>query len=295
MMIKRVLSVLIICLIFSASVLAAHAETIYILDGYSYSIKDNSSIVLENWDTEINTSLTLPDLLANRSFVGIANRAFKNNTVLQGLDLSGANHLERVGYESFTGCSGITTDLVLPSSLKTIGERSFSDCAGIPSLTILGEVKVIPVECFYKCTSLKTVTLPQSLETIQSWAFGGCSALEYVEIPKGVTSISASAFKNDPNLTLGVWYGSQGYLYAKEQNIPYILIDEVLIGDVNRDDAVSIGDVTSIQRYLVDIEQLDELQLKAADVTYDGVVDMDDATKIQKYLARYFDALCSNS
>lgn len=275
----------------SASVLAARAETIIIYDGYSYSIKDNSSIVLEDWNTDISTTLILPDSLVNRSFTGIANRAFKNNTVLQGLDLSGAEHLQHVGYESFTGCSGITTDLVLPSSLKTIGERSFSDCAGIPSLTILGEVKVIPVECFYKCTSLKTVTLPQSLETIQSWAFGGCSALEYVEIPKGVTSISASAFKNDPNLTLGVWYGSQGYLYAKEQNITYILIDEVLIGDVNRDEAVSIGDVTSIQRYLVDIEQLDELQLKAADVTRDGVVDMDDATKIQKYLARYFDAL----
>ena len=228
-MAKRFLSVLMMCLILSASVLAAHAETIIIYDGYSYSIKDNSSIVLEDWNTEISTTLTLPDSLVNRSFTGIANRAFKNNTTLQGLDLSGANHLERVGYESFTGCSGITTELVLPASLKTIGERSFSGCSGIPSLTVLGEVKVIPVECFYQCTSLTSVTLPQSLETIQSWAFGGCTSLSYVEIPQSVTSISINAFKNDPNLTLGVWFGSEGHRYAKEQNIPYVLLDEVMI------------------------------------------------------------------
>jgi len=285
--IKRISRIAIGFLLVILSVFSAFAETIYTLDGYSYTVTDNLSMTLKDWDTSIDSNLSLPDTLANRYFTNIGNWAFENRTDLTGLDFSQSQHLTRIGYETFIGCSGIANDLVLPESLYLLNDRCFSGCSAIPSLTIKGNVTVIPTESFYGCSSLKSVVLPTTVKNIQSWAFGDCTELEYVEIPQNVTSIAISAFMNDPNLTLGVWYGSYGYEYAVAQNIPYVLLDGVKLGDANGDGSVNINDVTTIQRYLAELETLEGIYLHAADVNQDGTVDIADATTIQMYLAEY--------
>lgn len=60
---------------------------------------------------------------------------------------------------------------------------------------------------------------------------------------------------------------------------PYIL------GDANGDGAVTISDVTAIQRHLAELELLDVAHLHAADVNQDGHLNISDATLIQMYLA----------
>ncbi|MBQ5744071.1 MAG: dockerin type I repeat-containing protein, partial [Ruminococcus sp.] len=75
--------------------------------------------------------------------------------------------------------------------------------------------------------------------------------------------------------------------YAKAQNIPYILLDSVLLGDANGDGYVNISDVTDIQRAVAEMDTLDDLRKKAADVNGDGVVTIDDATILQMYLAEF--------
>ena len=199
--IKRISLIALGFLLVILSVFSAFAETIYTLDGYSYTVTDNLSMTLKDWDTSIDSNLSLPDTLANRYFTNIGNWAFENRTDLTGLDFSQSQHLTRIGYETFIGCSGIANDLVLPESLYLLNDRCFSGCSAIPSLTIKGNVTVIPTESFYGCSSLKSVVLPTTVKNIQSWAFGDCTELEYVEIPQNVTSIAISAFMNDPTLT----------------------------------------------------------------------------------------------
>ena len=191
--IKRISLIALGFLLVILSVFSAFAETIYTLDGYSYTVTDNLSMTLKDWDTSIDSNLSLPDTLANRYFTNIGNWAFENRTDLTGLDFSQSQHLTRIGYETFIGCSGIANDLVLPESLYLLNDRCFSGCSAIPSLTIKGNVTVIPTESFYGCSSLKSVVLPTTVKNIQSWAFGNCTALEYVEIPKSVTSIANAA------------------------------------------------------------------------------------------------------
>ena len=140
---------------------------------------------------------------------------------------------------------------------------------------------------FYGCNSLETVSLPDGLETIERAAFAGCTSLSYVNIPANVTEISEYSFSDCPDLTLGVWFGSYGYQYAKAQNIPYILLDSVLLGDANGDGYVNISDVTDIQRAVAEMDTLDDLRQKAADINGDGFVMIDDATFLQTYLAEF--------
>ncbi len=287
MIAKRITLLFVTAVLLAASVMTANAETIYKLNGYAYSILDNESIVLEGWDTGVSATLALPDGLADRKFTGISNWAFENNTGLTGLDLSNADHLGRIGYECFMGCSNIATPLVLPESLNALNERSFCECVSVPSLEIRGEVKTIPVECFFGCTSLKSAVLPKTLQSIRDRAFCECTELEYVEIPQSLTSISETAFMNDPALTLGVWYGTCGHSYAREQEIPFIFLDGVLLGDANADDCISISDATAVQRHLVSLNPLEGVYEYAADVNKDGDLDISDVTVIQKYLAKY--------
>ncbi len=54
--------------------------------------------------------------------------------------------------------------------------------------------------------------------------------------------------------------------------------------DINRDGHFNINDCTLIQKYISDIETLDESQIKIADVKKDGRVSIMDATALQKLL-----------
>ncbi len=56
------------------------------------------------------------------------------------------------------------------------------------------------------------------------------------------------------------------------------------MGDVDKNGYVTIQDVTLIQKYICDLEDIDELGLHNADTNNDKSVDIFDATKIQKYI-----------
>ena len=54
--------------------------------------------------------------------------------------------------------------------------------------------------------------------------------------------------------------------------------------DVNLDGKVSIDDATLIQKYMADLEELKDNQIKIADCNADGDITIDDVTLIQKFL-----------
>ena len=57
------------------------------------------------------------------------------------------------------------------------------------------------------------------------------------------------------------------------------------MGDVNSDGVVSVADVTALQKYLVELNDLDDLQTQLADINGDGEVDVRDATLIQMLIS----------
>ena len=164
---------------------------------------------------------------------------------------------------------------------------AFQGCSSLESVVINAGISTVYNQTFYKCTSLSSVTLNDNITTIREYAFADCPNLTYLAIPESVTQIYNSSFENDNNLTLGVWFGSYGYEYAQSHNIPYVLLDEVKLGDANGDDNITINDVTAIQRHLAQLEQIEGIYLYAADANQDGTLDISDATSLQMYLAKY--------
>lgn len=277
---------LVLTLIFSAAV-AVMAETYYIYDGYRYRDYDWNAGTISFSGTEENVAeLVVPDKIASKTIVSIDDYAFYNNTELTNIDLTQAKHLKTIGIGAFRGCSSLET-LTVPATVNELSEYMLTDCTSLTNLEINMSPSIIPDEMCNRCSSLETIKIPDSVTEIRRYAFGRCTSLSYAEIPASVEIIAKSAFYNCPNLTLGVWYGSYGYEYAKEQNIPYVLLNGVKLGDVDGDETVSISDVTSIQRYLAELEMLEGIYLHAADTNQDGTLDISDATAIQMYLAEY--------
>ncbi len=268
------------------SIVTANAETIYQLDGYSYKMINNRSVALCGWDNR-STDLVVPRTIVDREVTEISAFSFMGNQIITSIDLTYAHNLTKIGASAFDGCNSIANKVIIPKSVTSIGFAAFYDCSSVPEFDIYANIKKVSEEVFYKCSSLKTVTLREGIEEIGNHAFADCTELEYTNIPNTINYISSSAFQNDPNLTLGVWFGSYGYEYAQSHNIPYVLLDEVKLGDANGDGYVNISDVTDIQRAVAEMDTLDDLRKKAADINGDGVVTIDDATILQMYLAEF--------
>ena len=284
--IKSVIVIFLSVILIAAACLPAFAVTIYQYNGYSYQMLANKNIALCGWDNR-SPELVVPEYLEDSIFTEVSNFGLTGNNDITTLDLSGANQLQTIGIMAFKDCKGISNVVEIPESVSVVGNGAFQGCSSMTGVVYKADLDTIYAQTFYDCSSLSSVVLPENLKTIEKFAFGNCTSLERLDIPQSVTDINPTAFYNDTNLTLGVWFGSYGYEYAQSHNIPYILLDEVKLGDANGDGSVNINDVTQIQRHLPELESLEGIYLHAADANQDGTVDIADATTLQMYLAEY--------
>lgn len=282
------ISIIIAVIVTAISLNTVLAATVYSVSGYSFSLINNTDIALCGWDNRAE-DLVVPASIAGRKLTEIEKYGLANNDGFTSLDFSQAANLKTIGYGGFANCAGIANDLVIPRQVSVIGFGAFQNCVLLPSVTIEADVASIQNSTFQGCTALKKVVIQGNTQTIAYQAFANCPNLSYVEIPRFVTSISAQAFSGSPNVVIYCYYNSYAHTFAKTQNIPYVLLDNALLGDANGDGSVNINDVTAIQRFKADMEVIEGINLHAADVNGDGDVTIEDATILQRFFAEYDD------
>ena len=107
--------------------------------------------------------------------------------------------LERIGYQAFRDCAGLTGSLVIPDGVQQIYEGAFMGCRGLTgNLVIPDSVTMLGKESFRDCKGFAgELTLSKNLQSIAESAFYGCGNLTgSLYIPDTVTSIGSRAFKN---------------------------------------------------------------------------------------------------
>ena len=173
------------------------------------------------------------------------------------------------------------------------GAAVITDCSLTENeIVVPGSVLGYPVVgvgdyAFLNNSYAESVVLPSSVVSIGAYAFAENSGLLAVTVPSACESIADNAFFNSPNVTIRCWYGTAADAYAKNHALPCEYLDEALLGDADGDGYININDVTTIQRYLAELETLEGIYLHTADANQDGTVDIADATVIQMYLAEY--------
>ena len=248
-----------------------------------------------------NTSIKSIDLPYTLTEVG--NNAFENCTSLVecllpisitdvGTDLfRGCTSIKKVTFNpyvtdlparTFFGCSSLTTVIFNPA-VKYIGASAFYNCTSFSDASILTGIHSLNEFAFYN-TALESVEFSENITSIPRSSFKNNRELTTVLIPKNITYIDSTAFMNCDNLTVKCFKNSVAHNFASDKNIPYVLVDPYDLGDVDLSGVVDIKDSTTIQKYLAEIEMLDDTQLTVADFNQDGGINIIDATAIQKYL-----------
>ena len=278
---KKFFAVLLAVILTISSVVCVNAAMGYHSgDGFTYEADTKGNLSVAGYDGD---DMVIADEYLLMPIVKVKSLAFKDNTTIKSVSFDSASNLTNIGTYAFSGCTGLTS-VNIPSTVTGVGTAAFKGCSSIESVYFY--TTKLPNECFRNCTALETVVLNSEIESIGNYAFGGCSSLRFLELPKSVNSISTTAFK-DTSVTLGVYFDSYAYHYAKDNDMEYELIDCVKLGDANNDDNVDVNDATFIQSYLAELATLEGIYLHAADTNEDGEVDVSDATAIQMYAAEY--------
>ncbi len=187
---------------------AAFPATAYdfMVDGIAYYKNGSTSVMVtyQNYSspryTNLNGALTIP-----------ASVTYNGSTY----------SVTAIGFNAFTGCSGLTS-VIIPSSVTKIYDEAFSGCSGLTSVTIPSSVTLITSRAFLNCTGLTSV----NISDLSAWCninFGsdypddiywsGTNPLQYsnlylngskitnLAIPNSVTVIKNHTFHDCSGLT----------------------------------------------------------------------------------------------
>ncbi len=144
----------------------------------------------------------------------IAPGAFKNNTTLSSIDLSGITSVGdsafegcsalasitfgqsviNIGSYAFEGCSSLSGTLTLPASVEKLGAGAFSETCFATADLSAAKLTSIENATFKNCENLLTVILPDTVTAIGDYAFEKCSSLAQINA-ENVVSVGYDAFR----------------------------------------------------------------------------------------------------
>ena len=127
-------------------------------------------------------------------------------------------------------------EYVIPDGVTQLTYAVFNSCTQLTSLTIPGSIRVIEAiekgtGMFNGCTNLTTIVFGDGFQAIGTGNFNDCPSLTNVTIPVSVTSIGgypgANTFKAlADQITIYGYTGSYAEIYAKENGIPFVALDQ---------------------------------------------------------------------
>lgn len=98
-----------------------------------------------------NPILTIPSTYQGKPVVGVSEKAFYKNTILE--------------------------EVIIPESVKTCEYRAFYKCTSLKKVVLPGGMKTIPSGMFDGCSQLAEINLPGSIQSIGQNAFSSCAKL----------------------------------------------------------------------------------------------------------------------
>ena len=95
----------------SVSITTYCADTVYIVNGYSYNIINNKTVALCGWDNS-TPELIVPDVIGGRYVAAIADYGFEYNDSITSVDFSNASQLDYIGIDAFRECTSISSEII---------------------------------------------------------------------------------------------------------------------------------------------------------------------------------------
>lgn len=186
--------------------------------------------------------------------------------------------ITEIGEKMFLYCKSITK-ITIPGQIVRLGDRAFEDCYSMESIVIPEGVKYLGTDLFRGCSKLTTLTIPKSVETIGDYAFG--YGYKYVLDSTGHSSRQTIKYDR----TIYGYTGSAAEQYAEKNEIEFIALDGLAVGDVSGDGEVNGADAGILSRYASGWAGYESRikSMAAADINGDGTVNGADAGILSRY------------
>ena len=213
---------------------------------------DYGEFYAEEWESEVRK------VIVEDGVTKIGDTVFSCCSELQSVTFP--EGLTEISNYAFFNCESLAK-ITIPESVKTIGSGAFCGCSELTDIRIPAAVTHIDHNPLIRCSNLKTIqvdennevydsrqdcnaiietgsgtlisgcastTIPDGVTKIGDSAFLCMEGLTEILIPKSVTSIGSFAFDKCPNLTIYGYPGSAAEEHAKDYEIPFVKIEELI-------------------------------------------------------------------
>lgn len=182
--------------------------------------------VLHIGDYAFYKCYNITDISIPLSVVSIGNLAFYYCKELKNLQLP--KNMISIGSHAFSYCKKLSV-VTLPDSISHIGSYVFSYCENLTHISLPKSLTYISSYAFRECKNLTSFTVSNNITSIEKGAFYCCNNLTSILIPNTVISIGDRAFAISEYLTIYGYSGSYAELFAKNEGIPFIALDEAAV------------------------------------------------------------------
>lgn len=217
------------------------------------------------------TSYTIP-----HGTVNVGSSSFRGTTLLQEINMPVS--LRVIEGSAFFECTSLES-IDVPNGVTTIANSAFSHCSSVTSADLPETLTELGYNTFYNVPDLATLVVrattpptcktyinPRTHEISEPFVDNHYAVVNLI-VPQGC----AQAYRE-----ANIW---KKFQHITETDFP----GEFTRGDVNKDGAVNIADVTSLIDYLLSGDA-SAISLGAADVNQDGAVNIADVTSLIDYL-----------
>ena len=191
--------------------------------------------------------------------------------------------MTQMGDGAFFGTTQLTA-ASLPSGLRAVPDYAFSGGSQIACDTLLLKaVTSIGDYAFYNWSNTRYFFIPATVTHLGTRAMAGMTGLEQIDIDATtVPTLGEMVWDgvDQPTVKLGTVDNTTADLYAAaEQWQDFYLLHDYLLGDVNGDGTVDIGDVNTLVAYVLG-KNPDPFIIEAAELDGNGTIDVSDANGI---------------
>ncbi len=133
---------------------------------------DDTITLQDNIEKDTIKDLVIPNMIDGRIVKDIKGGIFRDCTNINSLNISYG--LKEIGSYEFYGCTNISGDIEIPSSITSLGVASFYNCSSIKNLTLDCNAVIrynSGIATFEKCTSLENVTITKNVKRIEGYTF----------------------------------------------------------------------------------------------------------------------------
>ncbi len=165
------------------------------------------------WGYEIYGSVSVTDESGASHYysaTAIAERAFRNETNIQWMDLSNTS-IRNIDSKAFSGCTQMY-HLDLPENLEGIGDSAFEGCTKLTKVNLPESVYYLGQRAF-AASGLKDICMNTTLGSIGEEVYAECQSLTDVVIPSNIHWIGKGAFSESSIQSVVLCAELNNYIY----------------------------------------------------------------------------------